>query len=226
MNSEFFSGTRPVLINSKVLKDINKPLIIPESTDPTWGQSIGGIYCDYIRPNMFALLVVLLISLYLFIKYLIKLDKDNKIKKKENFISMNPSVPVSKQPNHTRYLPDEKEVIRMNGKEYTYNSMYGKYMAIPETLIDDDYSIDNADELTTGTDDGWETRGTTNNWKDEEDSDMFNMYGNPHDYVKSTSDAMGYATDKNRDNLDNLAKQMFGENRRLKRNTGYDEYNL
>lgn len=225
MNSEFFSGSRPVLINSKVLKDINEPLNAPEDMGPTWGQSIGNVYCDYIRPNMFAIIVIFLISLYLFIRYLIKKDKDSKKNEEEEFISLNPSIPVSKQTNHTRYLPDEKEVIRMNGKEYTYNSVYGKYMAVPETLIDDDYSIDNEDELTTGTDDGWDIRGTKNSWKDEEDSDLFNIYGHPHDYINSTGNAIGFASDKNRENLDNLAKAMFGENKKLKRNTGYGAYN-
>jgi hypothetical protein len=33
---------------------------------------------------------------------------------------------------------------------------------------------------------------------------------------------MGFAADKNRKNLDDLTRIVFGEDRKLKRNTGYD----
>ena len=102
-NTQFFSGTKPNLINEKALKSINK--ILDNSTiqnQITTGEHLYKLYDDYIKPNLFALLVIVVISLFLFIRYIIKKynesvninneiesvqDDDDDIKKKENNFS-------------------------------------------------------------------------------------------------------------------------------------------
>jgi hypothetical protein len=72
-NSQFFSGIKPNLINEKALKSISK--ILDESTiynQPTTGENLLKLYENYIKPNMFGLLVIVIISIFLFIRYIIK----------------------------------------------------------------------------------------------------------------------------------------------------------
>lgn len=72
MNKLFFSGTEPQLLNEKALKNLNKifenDLIETKST----GEHIITLYTEYVRPNLFALIILLIVCLFLFIRYLIK----------------------------------------------------------------------------------------------------------------------------------------------------------
>jgi hypothetical protein len=214
MNSEFFSGSNPSLINNKLLREFNKRLDLPPPPEDTVITSAHSFYKDYVEANLFPLIVILLMALYLFIMYVIKQDKDRERKQKqkeESFIDMKPHVPVSRQTNHSRYLPDEIKGVKLGDKYYSHRDIYGDYSELDDELISDDYSIDNNNH--TATDD---------TWSDDEDSQMDNIYGYPHDYISSTAEAMGFAADKNRKNLDDLTRIVFGEDRKLKRNTGYD----
>lgn len=72
-NAQFFSGTKPNLINEKALRSINKIFndnVI--SQGETTGEHLWKLYNDYIKPNMFGLLVIIIISFFLFIRYIIK----------------------------------------------------------------------------------------------------------------------------------------------------------
>jgi hypothetical protein len=72
-NTQFFSGTKPNLINEKALKSINK--ILDTSTiqnQETTGEHLYKLYDNYVKPNMFGLLVIVIVSLFLFIRYIIK----------------------------------------------------------------------------------------------------------------------------------------------------------
>jgi hypothetical protein len=89
-NTQFFSGTKPNLINEKALKSINK--ILDNNTIPnqaTTGEHLYKLYDDYIKPNMFGILVIVVISLFLFIRYIIKkynesLHLDDEIESENN----------------------------------------------------------------------------------------------------------------------------------------------
>ena len=146
---------------------------------------------------------------------MLKKNKINKrIIKREKFINLNPSVPVSRQTNYANYIPDQTEVIRMNNKEYTYNDLY-KSPHLPDDItpddyINDEYSIDDKLNSTSDIDSRWEVKsGLNNTWKNESDSNIFNIYKTPNDYVKTTSQAVDYAVDKNRKNLDDLSREMY-----------------
>jgi hypothetical protein len=74
---DYFSGANPDLISNKCLKELNTSLIKPTVVEyPTLTSNLSGFYTDYIRPNIFPIIVFVLISVYLFIKYVLKRDKD------------------------------------------------------------------------------------------------------------------------------------------------------
>jgi hypothetical protein len=74
---DYFSGANPDLISNKSLKELNMTLAKPTVIEhPTLTSNLSGFYSDYIQPNIFPIIVFVLISVYLFIKYVLKRDKD------------------------------------------------------------------------------------------------------------------------------------------------------
>ena len=64
-----FDGNIPNLINNKTLKDIEMDLDIPfEEKSNNMINGFGSFYTKYIEPNLFPLIVILLLVLYLTIK--------------------------------------------------------------------------------------------------------------------------------------------------------------
>lgn len=72
MDKTFFSGSSPNLLNEKALKNLN--IFLEENTIEvkSTGDHIITLYKEYVRPNIFALLIFLIVGLFLFIRYLIK----------------------------------------------------------------------------------------------------------------------------------------------------------
>jgi hypothetical protein len=74
---EPFNGNTPNLINNKTLKDIELDLDVPfEEKSNNMINGIGSFYSNYIEPNLFPLIVISLLALYLTIKYIIKRDRE------------------------------------------------------------------------------------------------------------------------------------------------------
>lgn len=74
---EPFNGNTPNLINNKILKDIELDLDVPfEEKSNNMINGIGSFYSNYIEPNLFPLIVISLLALYLTIKYIIKRDRE------------------------------------------------------------------------------------------------------------------------------------------------------
>lgn len=72
-DTQFFSGIKPNLINEKALKSIDKILNNTKNeVTITTGGHLVKIYEDYIRPNLFGILVVVVITVFLFIRYVLK----------------------------------------------------------------------------------------------------------------------------------------------------------
>jgi len=157
MDTDFFSGAKPSLISSKMLKDINKHLEFSASDGPTWGQSVGGFYENYIKPNIFPIVIFAVFAIFLLIRYLIKKDKDkdkNKYKKNkknkhrtvlrehEHEHEYEHSDNYNTEPTDGRFIYNDSEYAIVNGKKYEYNDFLGKYQPVNDTLTEDDYSID------------------------------------------------------------------------------------
>jgi len=75
-----FDGSTPNLISSRTLKDIETKLNVPDTVDNgnRVFNGIGHFYNEYILPNLFALIVVSLLIIYLAIRYILKRDREEK----------------------------------------------------------------------------------------------------------------------------------------------------
>ena len=127
MNSQFFTGSNPSLINSKMIQDIQKELQFSDNKQQkvTLGVSCSNFYNNYISHNSFPLLVLFLIGLYLFIKYHIKKDKENKLLKEQEELK--------------KYKKQLKEKTHNLIDKYANKSSYSD---MSDDIIDDEYSIE------------------------------------------------------------------------------------
>lgn len=89
-SNHFFSGSTPNLINKNALESLNKIFDsnINNIETPT-GEHLFKIYEEYVKPNLFALIIIAIISLFLFIRYIIKkynetIDNDDEISNQDS----------------------------------------------------------------------------------------------------------------------------------------------
>jgi hypothetical protein len=102
----FFSGSVPNLISEKAIRKINKILKNSKQQISTTSENhLIQIYQTYIKPNLFALIVFLIIIVFLLIRYILKvfreeqelLHQDNITEETESSIEPLPK-PVKKPP--------------------------------------------------------------------------------------------------------------------------------
>jgi hypothetical protein len=74
-----YSNTKPSLVSNKTLKNLGKKFKVAQTDQTHWNESVGNFYEDYIQPNLFALIVMGLLAIFLTIRYVLKMD-DNKKK--------------------------------------------------------------------------------------------------------------------------------------------------
>lgn len=73
-----YSNTKPALVSNKTLKTLGKKFRIAKQEQIQWNESMENFYVDYIQPNLFALIVFVLLFIFLTIRYVLKIDNDNK----------------------------------------------------------------------------------------------------------------------------------------------------
>lgn len=89
--NDFFSGSKPELISNESILNIEqmmKPIAeIEKNITPT--ESLSNFYENFIQPNIFFFIIVILLALFLFYKYMTKNMgiEDIKIKHKQRYIS-------------------------------------------------------------------------------------------------------------------------------------------
>lgn len=69
---DYFSGTRPDLVNKHVLKDINKLLSVKYKEPQNCVDGIVWCYTSFIYPNMFSIIIVIILVLFLLYRYMAK----------------------------------------------------------------------------------------------------------------------------------------------------------
>ena len=80
---DFFSDSKPDLINKRTMHNLEKILkkTRPITTDSnTWSDTAYSFYEEYIKPNAFFLIILLLLSLFLWYRYSIKSNDDKTLK--------------------------------------------------------------------------------------------------------------------------------------------------
>jgi len=101
--------TKPNLISSKTFKHIDK-LTNTNTTYNIGSNSLWFFYNDYIKPNLFPLLVFVIISVFLTLRYMIKKNKKKKTKKIIKKIKKNTNSNIVQQPLElVSELPDISE---------------------------------------------------------------------------------------------------------------------
>jgi len=128
MNSEFFTGSNPSLINTKIINEINNELELKGDNNFKEKATISNFYNNYISNNSFALFVFSIIGIYLFIKYQLKLDKDAKLLQEE------------------KELSEFKKNLKENTNYLVNNYNKINYSNIDNNIIDDEYSLETLTE--------------------------------------------------------------------------------
>lgn len=75
---EYFSGTHPELISNKIIKKLDNELNVDFVHQPKLTDNISSFYTNFIKPNMFPILIFILFAAFLLLKYAIKQDKKQK----------------------------------------------------------------------------------------------------------------------------------------------------
>lgn len=73
-----YSNTKPQLVSNKILKQLGKTFKVTNVEQTQWTDSVGNFYEDYVRPNLFALIVFVLLALFLTMRYVLKADETKK----------------------------------------------------------------------------------------------------------------------------------------------------
>jgi|694.fasta_scaffold103803_4 hypothetical protein len=191
---DFFSGTQPAIVSEKTINKISKPIDpIKQITIVSWSDNLSGFYENYIKPNMFPLIIFILVGIFLFIKYVMKYDKDEK--KKETFASFNPNKRLNKQKNFAYYVGNDVPV-NIN-KKLTSKNEIDPY--IEDTYPEEDYN---------------ENENDYDNYDNENNYNEMDQYQSKKGYIPTTVDVMreGIQTVSNKEAIDDLAKIMFGNN--------------
>lgn len=78
---DLYSKTKPDLISSKTLYNINKLFEHTGKPQPTWTNSLKEIYNSYIKPNVLILSFIFIVIIFFVVQYFIVKNKKMKQKK-------------------------------------------------------------------------------------------------------------------------------------------------
>lgn len=218
---EFFSNSKPDLINKKTVRSMEKMLSFKNPIrELSVIDSFASFYDTYISPNIFVLILLILFCLFLAYKYIAKQTKIDEDNKEEFRPALNPTLPIKEQQSFVHYLPDDIPQT-FNGKLTTVNELMP-----PETPI---FELPNIPKP-------WAHRevdvGFDNLYKNANNHLIAHPYDWPNNFNSSTSSSVGYMTDKNKQSFDKLSKQISDDNDKLSQsqyqtfsNNNYCDYN-
>ena len=117
MSINTFDGSVPNLISSHTIKDIENQLQIPQTLIDSNNNNkviagIGSFYESYVCPNLFPLIVITLLIIYLSIKYVLKQDREEKERKR------NPKKIIPRQVIVPSTVPNKMNVSDLISDDY------------------------------------------------------------------------------------------------------------
>lgn len=225
---DYFSNTKPNIINQNIENNFENLLKNTSNKSYDTVDYLSVFYEDFIKPNLFMLIMLLLIALFLLYKYLEKKEKKENFEenKKEDPVeeikrsvkestempsnilipqlykqddyksfrpTFNPSLPIDRQQSFTNYLPDNIPVKLNN--EFINHNQINSPKVVRKEYIPFLHNPENRDSLI----------GVNNSYLNSQDSTIINSLGYPMNYNKTTSDAIEYATQLNRNNIDEMS---------------------
>jgi uncharacterized membrane protein len=79
MNADTFDGSQPILVSYDTIRDIEDRLNVPFDGDENRVlDGLGHFYNEYVLPNMFPIIVISILFIYLLIKYILKQDREER----------------------------------------------------------------------------------------------------------------------------------------------------
>ena len=212
--AEFFSGSKPDLISMKSVNDLvdivfdggaienvqnvqNIQNAFTTLTKPI-SFDIKNIYAEYIKPNILAIIIILLFAFFIFFRYFSLKDE-----------KFNPAQSIDSQPNRNNYvsgvdvnipvLYDLEEINKLTDDEIL-NKMKKKSKQFEKSP-----TINNYDSKTC--EDREEVIYGSTAWSNQNDGELNPMYGN--DYIKTTAMAVEFNNQRNKDSLNTATKMIF-----------------
>jgi hypothetical protein len=142
-----FDGSKPNLISSRTLKDIESKLDVQIGDEGNRViNGLGTFYTNYIAPNMFPLIVITLLILYLTIKYILKRDReereDEEEEKKIDRIRVKKRM-VKVDPDELLETNNNKPIIDTTIIEDNKDADISDMISDDYLLTDDDNNIQN-----------------------------------------------------------------------------------
>jgi hypothetical protein len=177
-----FDGSKPNLIDNKIIKEIEEALNINYDENKLF-NGVGSFYSNFIQPNLFPIIVISFLVIYLAIKYVIKKDREEKNKEK---ISTNKSID-SNHTNNDKVSDTKKNIQKIS------------------TNISNDSNKQN-----NGTSDNIKSGKNINNAKNDENNNRKNNEKNNVNNDENNNDKNEENTlDKK---IDKISKKMFKNN--------------
>lgn len=153
-----FTGPKPNLISKRTIRDfetqINQPF---DKDEPKILDGIGSFYSNYVQPNMFPLIVISLLIIYITIKYILKKDREEREEKDKEKEDVRDNI---------KHMMIKDTNLDDNDEDFFYD----KKTEISD-IISDDYLITDSDE-----DDNEEDE--TQGGQEEYGENMYDSHGN------------------------------------------------
>jgi len=111
---DIFSKSKPDLVNHKTIRQISKIFQATGKQEPSWKDNMNHFYVNYIQPNLFPLIVILLVIIFLSIRYLLKQEYERERNEYENEPIYKKHKSKRKKPKNYKIEYDEQPVTYLN----------------------------------------------------------------------------------------------------------------
>jgi hypothetical protein len=138
-----YSNSKPNLINSKTIKQIDKVFNNIQKSEPTWNENMKLFYKKYVSHNIFPILVLFLLVIYLTMRYVIKTNKIEKTKKRKR--KRKHKKIRSKKRFDVKYN-DDYIPVHINNDSHDDSDINNILDVDDVSYIDDEYSINLEEE--------------------------------------------------------------------------------
>jgi len=118
---DIFSKSKPDLVNHKTIRQISKIFQTTGKQEPSWKDNMSHFYVNYIQPNLFPLIVILLVIIFLSIRYLLKQEYERERNEYEDEPVNKKHKSKRKKPKNYKIEYDEQPVTYLNVPEQVFN---------------------------------------------------------------------------------------------------------
>ena len=220
MNTNTFDGSQPVLVSYDTIRDIESKINVPFDGDENRVlDGLGHFYNEYVLPNMFPLLVISILCIYLIIKYILKQDREEKEREYEEYEKNKRSRAKSKK-NQRVNAHHEQEINQKIYQEKIHQEKIHEQMRRQSEedqniadYISDDYLLTETDELASNAEYPNHSDNPNPSYEGREFQELQISESNPmmSDMIAMHGGMTGPFADAEPTNKDKVSKMVFGE---------------